>query len=223
MVFHIMTIELLIEVYNFTEEKTVSLFKIKADHCIWEDDEGNTSSLKQNNMNLCKILKNKRTMMNCLYFHYCGRLKLIQTVSLYMKINKRKERRQREYLTQDAECGLLLHQNNTRTVIDFKETSVDIENEMSLKRRVGKMINEVMQIEMDTIDDTWMYGFMHVDHKLKDRKKVYFGKNIEVGLLVDNNNASGATEYMEVSVDIQNMQTLKKPGLYSGKKARRRC
>ena len=36
MVFHIMTIELLIEVYNFTEEKTVSLFKIKADHCIWE-------------------------------------------------------------------------------------------------------------------------------------------------------------------------------------------
>ena len=118
---------------------------------------------------------------------------MIQTVSLYMKINKRKDRRQREYLTQD-----------------FKETSVDIENEMSLKRRVGKMINEVMQIEMDTIDDTWMYGFMHVDHKLKDRKKVYFGKNIEVGLLVDNNNASGATEYMEVSVVIQNMQTLKK-------------
>ena len=69
---------------------------------------------------------------------------MIQTVSLYMKISKRKERR--EYLTQDAECGLLLHQNNTRTVIDFKETSVDIENEMSLKRRVGKMINEVMQI-----------------------------------------------------------------------------
>ena len=137
-------------------------------------------------------------------------MKLIQTVSLYMKINKRKERRQREYLTQDAECGLLLHQNNTRTVIDFKETSVDIENEMSLKRRVGKMINEVMQIEMDTIDDTWMYGFMHVDHKLKDRKKVYFGKNIEVGLLVDKNNASGATDYTEVSVDTQNMQTLKK-------------
>ena len=72
---------------------------------------------------------------------------MIQTVSLYMKINKRKERRQREYLTQDAECGLLLHQNNTRTVIDFKETSVDIENEMSMKRRVGKMIkNEAMQI-----------------------------------------------------------------------------
>ena len=148
---------------------------------------------------------------------------MIQTVSLYMKINKRKERRQREYLTQDAECGLLLHQNNTRTVIDFKETSVDIENEMSLKRRIGKIINEAMQIEMDAIDDTWMYGSMHVDQKLKDRKKVYFGKNIEVGLLVDKNNVSGATDYTEVSVDIQNMQTLKKPGLYSGKKARRRC
>ena len=66
MVFNIMAIELLIEVYNFTEETTVSLFKIKADHCIWEDDEGNTSSLNQNNMNLCKILKNKRKMMNCL-------------------------------------------------------------------------------------------------------------------------------------------------------------
>ena len=118
---------------------------------------------------------------------------MIQTVSLYMKINKRKERRQREYLTQD-----------------FKETSVDIENEMSLKRRIGKIINEAMQIEMDAIDDTWMYGSMHVDQKLKDRKKVYFGKNIEVGLLVDKNNASGATDYTEVSVDTQNMQTLKK-------------
>ena len=116
----------------------------------------------------------------------------------------------REYLTQDAECGLLLPQNNTRTVIDFKETSVDIENDMSLKRRVRKMINEAMQIEIDTIDDTWMYGFMHMDHKLKGKKKVYFGKNIEVGLLVDKNNASGATDYTKVSVDTQNMQTLKK-------------
>jgi len=96
-----------------------------------------------------------------------------------------------------------------RTVIDFKETSVDIENDMSLKRRVGKMINEAMKIEMDAID-IWMDGSMHVDKNLKDGKKIYFGKNIEVGLLVDNNNASGATEYMEVSVDIQNMQTLKK-------------
>ena len=39
-----------------------------------------------------------------------------------------------------------------RTVIDFKETSVDIENDMSLKRRVGKMINQAMKIEMDAID-----------------------------------------------------------------------
>ena len=52
---------------------------------------------------------------------------------------------------------------------------------------------------------------MHVDQKLKDGKKVYFVYNIEGGLIVDKNNASGATDYTEVSVvDIQNMQTLKK-------------